>query len=340
METNNKEKKKRIIFSHESDIDGLGNIVLAKIAFGEMEYELFPDPHNLTIKFQKYIEEGRLHQYDQIYITDLSLYPPVIQMVNEDATLREKIQIFDHHKGAVDAGCNDFEFSHVVIKDEAGKKKCGTELFYEYLCNHSMIKKTPLLDTFVELTRLEDTWEWTKEGDIGIMAHDLAVLFNSIGKEEYVSRLITKLSHSSEGLFQYDEEEKQLIANKKEECSNAISTALNEIEYMVDEFGNKFGIVFTSYEFRNEIPEFIRNSGNPEKIKYMIIAAMDKGENGQKSYRLIEDGFDVNEVAKFHGGGGPTSAAAVPITKEQKEKALSLSKKEGLAYLAYCKYSN
>lgn len=32
-----KKQEKVIIFSHENDIDGLGNIILGKIAFGEIE---------------------------------------------------------------------------------------------------------------------------------------------------------------------------------------------------------------------------------------------------------------------------------------------------------------
>ena len=66
---------------------------------------------------------------------------------------------------------------------------------------------------------------------------------------------------------------------------------------------------------------------------------MNKGEFGQKSYRSIDESFDVNEVAVMHGGGGHPGAASVNITEEQKAKALVLTKKEGLKYLADSKYS-
>ena len=326
------------IFSHGSDIDGLGNIVLGKIAWGEIEYELFPDPQNLKEKFKKYIEDGILYNYDRIYITDLALYDPALEMLNADENLKSKVLIFDHHKGAIDAKCNRYEYTIIKTVDDSGKKECGTQLFYEYLCNNSIINRTPLLDFFVELTRLEDTWEWGNYGEKGIMAHDLAILFNSISIEEYVNRMVIKLTNLENEKFVFDEYEKKLIQNKKEECNNAVKQALDDIEFFIDEFGNKFGIVFAKYEFRNEIPEFIRMNGNSENIKYIIIAAMDKGENGQKSYRVIEDGFDVNEIAKLHGGGGHVSAAAVAITTNQKNKALSLPKREALEYIYKCKY--
>lgn len=65
---------------------------------------------------------------------------------------------------------------------------------------------------------------------------------------------------------------------------------------------------------------------------------MNNGEFGQKSYRSIDEGFDVNEIAMLHGGGGHLEAASVNITEEQKSKALVLSKKEGLKYLADSNY--
>lgn len=326
------------IFSHGSDIDGLGSVILGKIAFKEIEYELFPDPQNLQENFKKYIEDRMLYDFDQMYITDLALYDPALEMLNDDDNLKNKVLIFDHHKGAIDAHCDRYEYTTIKIVDDNGKKKCGSELFYEYLCKNGLINKTSLLDFFVELVRLEDTWEWGSNGDKGIMAHDLAILFNSINREEYVDRMIKKLTNIVNNEFVFDDYEKQLIKNKKDECSEAVQNAMNEIEFFTDELGNKFGIVFSKYEFRNEIPEYIRMIGNPEKIKYIIIAAMDKGENGQKSYRVIEDGFDVNEIAKLHGGGGHASAAAVPITSEQKKRALSLSKRDGLEYLYKCIY--
>ena len=170
-----------------------------------------------------------------------------------------------------------------------------------------------------------------------MMAHDLAILFNALTKEEYILKMIEKMK-SSKTEFQYNEYEKQIIAKKKEECHEAIEKALQEMEYFIDKFGNKFAAVFTQYQFRNEIPEYIRNIGNPNSIKYVIIVALDKGENGQKSYRLIEDGFDVNEIAKLHGGGGHVAAAAVAINARQKEKAMTLSKRNSLEYLVNCIY--
>ena len=81
------------------------------------------------------------------------------------------------------------------------------KLFYEYLYKNDLIERNNKLDTFVELIRLEDTWEWTKQGEQGIKAHELSSLFNSMSLEEYISKMVTKLSNVEITDFKYDETE-------------------------------------------------------------------------------------------------------------------------------------
>ena len=50
--------KKILLCSHESDADGIGAVVLAKIAFDNLDYKLFQDPNDLEIKFRKMIVNG------------------------------------------------------------------------------------------------------------------------------------------------------------------------------------------------------------------------------------------------------------------------------------------
>lgn len=328
---------RRIIFSHESDIDGLGCAVLAKLAFENINCVFVPNIEKLELIFREFIKLHKLDEYDDIFVTDLALYDPALTMVAE-STLKDKVHVFDHHKRAIDNGMNRYSFTKIV-EDDINGKKCGTGLFYEYLIENNLIVNTKAISEFVELTRLEDTWEWKESGIIGERAHDLAILFNVIGLNSYVSCMEAKLLNNSSS-FELNEEEKNLIRTKKDEYNKYLQSILLSAEYFLDENDNKFGIVFADYEYRNELAEYIKNLGNPQSIKYFIVVAMNKGEFGQKSYRSIEENFDVNEVAMLHGGGGHPAAASVNITKKQKQKALVLAKKESLKYLADSKYQN
>lgn len=328
---------KYIIFSHESDIDGLGCVVLAKLAFTNIEFELFPNVEQLEITFRNYLQKNKLNNYKNIFITDLALYDPSLSIV-ANSSLKNKTLIFDHHQRAINDNMDRYPFTKIIEKD-SNKKKCATELFYEYLVNNNFLKSTNTIKEFVELTRLEDTWEWKDYGKFGQDAHDLAILFNSIGLKKYLNYMIDKLSNETKS-FIFNDYEKEIIKKKKNEYNKKMKEIISTIEYFLDENNNKFGIVYANYEYRNEIPEYIINLNNTENIKYIIIVAMDKGEFGQKSYRSIENNFNVNEIAMKHGGGGHITAAYVNITKDQKNKATKLENRESLKYLADCKYKS
>lgn len=175
------------------------------------------------------------------------------------------------------------------------------------------------------------------KGVDGAKAHDLAILFNGIGLNNYISSMTSKLLNHPIS-FELSEEEKDLIKKKKDEYNNLLQSIILSAEYFLYENNNKFGIVFSDYEYRNELAEYIKGIDNPEEINYFILVAMNKGEFGQKSYRSIEENFDVNEIAVMHSGGGYPGAASVNITEGKKAKALVLTKKERLKYLDDSKY--
>lgn len=324
-----------IIFSHESDIDGIGCIILAKLAFKELHYVLAPNVEKLELTFRDYLKSGKLEQYDKIFITDLALYDPSLTIVAE-SSLKGNVFVFDHHKRAIEDKMNRYSFTTILEEDNTGKR-CGTNLFYEFLLKNNYIKSTKSIEQFVELTRLEDNWEWKNKGEFGIIAHDLAILFNCVGINEYINKMI-ELVTTNEDKFKLAIKDLDIINKKKEEYEKALTTILSSAEYFVDDAGNNFGIVYSNYEYRNELPEFIIRIGNPKAIKYLIVVAMDKGEFGQKSYRSVEEFFDVNEIAMKHGGGGHPGAACVNITKEQKEEASTLPRRDALEYLANSSY--
>ena len=325
--------KKYLIFSHESDIDGLDSVILAKLAFKDVDYVLEHNPQALEPVVREYFETNKLDEYEKIFITDLALEEPALTMIAE-SKISKKIHVIDHHQRAINLNLNRYFFTTIIEEDT--KRRCATELFYEYLVNNKYIKPKKSLDDFAEMTRLEDTWTWKEHKEFGIQAHDLAILHTIIGKEKYIDEMYKKLLTQDE--FSFTEEEKEEIRLKKETTKKYIDEAIPTLEYFIDEDNNKFAIGFIDYEYRNEITEYIISNNNPKEIKYIIIVAMEKGKYGQKSYRSVVDDFNVNNVAMKHGGGGHPKAAAINITKEQKEKIKEMSKKEALLFIAQASY--
>ncbi len=325
---------KILLCSHIADIDGLGSVVLGKIVFDNFDYKLFQDPNDLEEKFRLMILNHELDCYDKIYITDLCLMEPAISMVN-DSELKNKVLIFDHHQRAIDLGLRKYPFATIIEADSSGKR-CGTELFYRYLIDNNLLKNKMSINTFVEYTRKEDTGDWKISGDEGKNAHMLSILFNVYGKDKYVELMSDKLINNDE--FIYNDDELNLINKKILEYNNVLDTIILDMECLVDSYGNRYGVLFSDYQYRNEITEYIKSKNNPWNVQYVVIVALDKGDYGQKSYRRIDDSIDCNKIAMQYGGGGHDSSAAVSITKEQNIKIKTMNRKDALEYIANSSY--
>ena len=156
---------KVLLFTHSQDPDGAGCAVLANIVF--QVYTLVPTKtFDINKNVQKYIDTGFIYDYDKIFVTDLCIKEPLLDFIDKDKNLKDKLIILDHHKSEIDEGNNKYSFSNIII-EENGVKQSGTCLFYKYLLENNYFDycdiDLSLLEKFVEYTRVYDTWNGTKE---------------------------------------------------------------------------------------------------------------------------------------------------------------------------------
>ena len=88
---------KVLIFTHKNDIDGMGNAILSKLAFDNVDYILC-ETFDLQEKVIEFINTKKMYEYDRIFITDLCLNEDVLNRIDKDEKLKNKFQIIDHHK--------------------------------------------------------------------------------------------------------------------------------------------------------------------------------------------------------------------------------------------------
>ena len=300
---------KRLLFTHIADIDGMGGAILSKLAFDNIDIIYCKNPSDLNNKIIENYENDNLYNYDLIYISDLSPSRELLEKLFSDDKLSKKIYLFDHHETAYDAGLNDFDNCTVRVKDDRGIS-CATQIYYEFLINNNYLKQTNLLDQFVELVRLEDTYEYKKYNRDD--AHDLAILFNAIGKDEYIDRMINKINNNDN--FFFDDYELEMINNKKEITIREVESFLKYLKILTIE-GFKVGICFIKYEYRNEVCEYLINHNSD-----LDCIAMFAFENNQISLRSIKDNSSARIIAEKFGGGGHDKAAAIGLSDEIKDK--------------------
>lgn len=305
---------KVLLFTHKSDIDGMGNVVLAKLAFEEVDYVLC-EISNLQNEIAKYYDNGNIYNYDKIFVTDLSLEEPSLSTVANDEQLKDKFFVFDHHKSALEENLNKYPFTTIRISNEQGLCS-GTSLFYEYLVTNGFIDGTiSRIEDFSELTRKYDTWEWkTKYNDE--MPHELTLLFDSVGCEGYIKLMFEKLRNPNNRDFQFSELERMLIDNKISQVQEKLANYARKVYYK-EILGLKAGIVFIDYEYRNDLAEYFRQHNFD--MDFAMLIALDYGVI---SYRSIKDEVNVSLIAEAMAGKGHDKAAGSPISEKQKKELI------------------
>lgn len=303
---------KILLFSHKSDIDGMGEVILSKIAFknDELEYILCTNVTDLAVKLKDEYDKGNLYKFDRIYITDLSPTNKLAEIIFGDEKLNSKVYVFDHHETAYANGIQEYPNCTIRIRDEKGIS-CATQIFYEYLVRERLIKQSRFLDEFVELIRREDTYEWKKLKDY--KAHDLAILYNAIGYKKYIKQITNKLNNyiidNDNSTFEFDDDELENIKEKKDMTTEKVKSYLDGMKIRnIDNI--RCGICFIAYEYRNEVADYIIND-NTQDIDVVMMIALD---NYQISLRSIKNNDYARIIAEKYGGGGHDKAAAIHIS--------------------------
>ena len=294
---------KVLLFTHKIDIDGMGCAVLGKLSFNDI-CVVYCDTFEINQQIQKFIDDGSIYVYDKIFVTDLCIKQPLISQFAEDNNLNKKTVILDHHKTEIEEGNDKYSFSTIIVQDEKGKCS-GTSLFYNYLLSNHLLKKSELIDEFVELTRQYDTWEWKTKFN-NEKANELNTLFSILKREKYVETFFNKLKVNQSALF--NEEEIKMIEEYKkmvfEKCSNYISQmkVKNIKNFSVGVIDN------VEDEYRNDIAETIKTKYN---FNIDLVALIISGRD-TISFRSIKQNIDVGAFASFYGGKGHKEAASCP----------------------------
>lgn len=312
---------KNLIFSHKSDIDGMGCVVLAKLALEEdasskVDYVLC-EGHNIDEVFEKYFLSQKLILYDRILVTDLHLNEDNLKRIDSNNTLKSKVKVIDHNDFAL--RYNNYDFVNIQTKLDNGLDSCATTLLYNYFLNEGLLKSNACISRFCEATRKQDTgtWELTVEGQANY-ARDLSILFGAIGQDRYIDIMYNKLRTNN--LFFLDEPEQNIVYHKGELIKARIALYLREMK-VKEIAGRKAGIFKIRYDDRNELAQYIRNNKEKYEVDFIVLIPSDKNSI---SLRNINPDCNVGKIAETMYGKGHFGAAGINITDSNKEELLQL----------------
>ncbi len=310
---------KVLLFTHEQDIDGMGNVILGSKAFKDFDY-VTVKTFEVNQKVLEKIEDGSIYNYDFIFVTDVCIKEPLLSQINEDEKLRNKILVLDHHKSEIEEGNDKYDFVNIVVENEKGKTS-GTSLFYEYLINNGYLKGNETLDELVELTRQYDTWEW-KNIYNNYKARKLHILFEVLGYQEYI-KIISRMVNEGNGIV-FNDVEIKVIDDFDKKFKEDIDTIISGMKlYILDVNGEEFriGYVRCPYKYRNDINEVVMLDN-----KYDVdLVGMIMSDMETVSYRLVHD-VDASKVAVYFGGKGHKAASSNPQSNDKFQEVLEIFK--------------
>ena len=295
---------KVLLFTHSQDIDGMGCALLANKAF--KNYTLVPTKtFDITKNVKEYIDNKKIYDYDQIYVTDLCIKEPLLKQIDEDEVLRNKLKVLDHHKTEIEEGNNKYDFVNIIVEED-GIKQSGTNLFYKYLAKNNLLEPNEVIKEIVEWTRQYDVYDWKKENNE--LARYLHILYEKLGYEKYLEIMDYKINNLDH--MEYNEEEMSIINQYFEDLDKTAKYCLDNIlvkDIEIDGKNYRVAYVYAEYKYRNDLNEYIIKDNKYDVDCIGIIMT----DINTVSYRGIKD-IDVSVIGKYFGGKGHKGAASNP----------------------------
>lgn len=289
----------KLIISHIGDIDGMGSVILALIAFKKIDYLLIE-----VNEQREALDFIKKHHYEQIYICDIPLENNIADELYE---LNLPLLHFDHHETNIYA--NKYAFSRVLVSVN-NHLTCGSELFYLYLTENKLLIGNETLNEFVKIIRCRDTWiyEDNKED-----CDALSNLFSIMGPNDFISHFY----HYLPGINSYcmPKEDSIMLTYRQKEINEIITKANKQMIKI--KFDNYLaGLVFSN-NFQSEIGSSLCTSHS--EIDLCIIINMLDNKVSLRSKTI-----DVSKIALKRNGGGHKYAAGYILTKNYLNELLEL----------------
>lgn len=291
----------------DSDLDGLGCAIAAKVAFGEKADVVYCSYRNLNQRVESFIENPE-NKDEEIYITDLSVNEAVEKKLAQRYQSGHPIRVIDHHVTALHF--NEYEWGSIKVEYESGKKTCATSLFYDFLVAHGFIKGNVALEEFVDMVRQYDTWEW--ELNDNVSAKRLNDLFYIKDRETFEEEILRRITENPDS-FSLTETENMILDLEDQKIERYIHSKNRQlVQTFVDEYC--IGIIYAE-QYLSELGNAL-NKLNPH-LDMIVLMNM----SGKKiGFRTIYDQVNVAAFAKKYGGGGHPKASGCELTKELFEK--------------------
>lgn len=293
------------LFTH-TDLDGVGCAVVGNWAFKNSVHVDYCGYHEIDQKVMNFIREGKVEDYDAVFITDISVKKEVADVINDG--YGDKFVLIDHHITAY--WLNEYDWATVnelenwsPTASERGEtvKSSGTSMFYAWLWDNGLLQSINLYE-FAETVRKYDTWEWTTKYNEIAPKHlnDLLTIF---GRYKFLERFTENCD------ITLTNTERTVVTLEEKRIERYVKAKQSEL-VTLERDGYTFGVVFAE-QYHSELGNKLAID-NPD----LDFITMINPSRKTISYRGIKVNINLGEYAKTRGGGGHPQASGSPISDE------------------------
>jgi oligoribonuclease NrnB/cAMP/cGMP phosphodiesterase (DHH superfamily) len=239
----------------------------------------------------EFINSEQLSDYDEIFITDISVNEEVAKRLDELNSCGYLVTLLDHHTTAL--WLQEEYLWASVCEELNGKKTSGTELIFDYLFGLQV--SLPLCEIVQDIT-LYDSWRWMNDFETPYLpSKELNNLYYLLGRDKFVEEIMNGKTVSDFTLLLDIEKqriERVINSKRKQLVKSLVMMDINGIPRL-------FGYVLS-----DTLSSEIGNVLCRENTDLDFIAVIDISGKGV-SLRSIKDDIHLGtDIAKmFHGGG-------------------------------------
>ncbi|MFF2532220.1 DHH family phosphoesterase [Brevibacillus sp. NPDC058079] len=310
----------KVIHVSHDDLDGESPQILSRFAFADKELITRGCHYD---KVDEIVMNLIRHEMDKertiLFITDISVSSENLATIHELVQEGYRILMFDHHDVKPEVPVKKYQsWMSIDQTYPDGRGTAATSIYYEFLVKQGFLSRTPIMDDYVELVRLYDTWEW--EDEVNLRAKRLNDYFFMTNREEFNQQVSSRLvqgENSEQFLFDFhieymmDMEQKRIddYCNKKKRQLQIFKGLVDGTDYMY-----RYGVVFAE-TYQSELENYLCK----EFIDEMdFVVMIDSGAKKMSLRCNKHKPIDVGAIARSVGGGGRPATAGCPLNTKTK----------------------
>lgn len=323
---------KTLLLTHKADPDGISPVIFLKLIRDNLDYILL-NANDIIPKVQEILKNKTYQNYDEIFITDLTLDKATCEMIMNTGK-SEIFHLFDHH--AFNLVANDYPFGVAISTNSDGVNECATSLLYKYLKDkYPETFDNEGIEHYTELIRLSDTWDWAKTNNME--AKKLNDLHDILGREKYIEYFVNFFRNNK--TFYFTNEQNYLLDIEQDRIKRYMEET-EKTMFHATLCGKRCGIVFAESN-RSLLGNYLAQKYS-YALDYIVIINMQQG----LSFRCCKDDINVAEISSIYGGGGHVKASGAPMDNSLKREVIKMILRDDnmfdwwifviLIYFAFC----